>query len=573
MRKAFLLAILVLAAALAQEGSPDVSGIFLVRSDVPLAGMITLVEKDLTGASGAVAADYMNFLDFPPYMAIGAAASEDLAYSSGVYVASDLSSKGATILYGLRFEAITSKDVSVGTRAFGSDADVVYKLAKSFAKGVRDAGLKCIAVMGSGRPFGQIVESGVDGVIVKDSADIKTLRLAGFKGPIISPLITGDINKGVRDAMLSGYDMIQLRSSDVEMARSAAEAMLVDTGFDLAAALERAGTLMGKGTALSRADSGTPQRLASNAASLVRGNRIPLPTGSNISVITDNDGMISEIKRLRGDVFFYGYDSYESKDYTVLCIEGDRGRLLIPELGSELGDRLIVLSLGFPMDVFYYPEITNYVTVYGNDSHSLRAASEALFGSNPPKGHFPLRAPRTQIMKIDYATEGKTGREVVSGSSAEAIQFNADYSIEKRMARVGVQPGSSGMLVANSTIGATFASPVKDEALNVQFDFRGGMKGIIDNNMTSGSFEVLAGITDLTTGKTYGGQIFYSSATKMDVNQSFSVTVNATLTAGHRYFAYIEARARQDATLLITGKIDFWSGDCGVWYDDITLWV
>jgi hypothetical protein len=573
MRKEFLLAILVMSAAIAQEGSPDVSGIFLVRSDGPLAGMITLVEKDLTGASGAVAADYMNFLDFPPYMAIGATASEDIAYSSGVYVASNLSSKGATILYGLRFEAITSKDVSIGTRAFGSDADMVYKLAKSFAKGVRDAGLKCIAIMGSGKPFGQIVESGVDGVVVKDSADIKTLRLAGFKGPIISPLITGDINKGVRDAMRSGYDMIQLRSSDVEMAKSAVEAMIADTGFDLATALERAGTLRGKGTALSGADSGTPQRLASNAVSLVRGNRIPLAAGSNISVITDNDGMISEIGRLRGDVSFYGYDSYETKDYTVLCIEGDKGRLLIPELGSELGDRLIVLSLGFPMDVFYYPEITNYVTVYGNDSHSLRAAAGALFGSIQPKGYFPLRAPRTEIMRIGYATEGRTGREVVSGSSADAILFNADYSAERRMVRVGVQPGSSGALFGSSVVGAKFASPVKNESLNVQFDFRGGMRGVIDNNMTSGSFEVLAGITDLTTDKTYGGQIFYSGATKMDVNQSFSVTVNATLTAGHQYFAYIEARARQDATLLITGKIDFWSGDYGVWYDDITIWV
>jgi len=225
------------------------------------------------------------------------------------------------------------------------------------------------------------------------------------------------------------------------------------------------------------------------------------------------------------------------------------------------------------MDVFYYPEITNYVTVYGNDSYSLRAATEALFGSSPPKGYFPLRAPRTQIMRIDYATEGKTSREAISGSSADAILFNADYSVEKRMARVGVQPGSSGTLFGSSAVGAVFASPVKNDTLNVQFDFRGGMKGIIDNNMTSGSFEVLAGITDLTTNETYGGQIFYSSATKMDFNQSFSVTVNATLTAGHRYFAYIEARARQDATRLITGKIDFWNGDCGVWYDDITLWV
>ena len=67
--------------------------------------------------------------------------------------------------------------------------------------------------------------------------------------------------------------------------------------------------------------------------------------------------------------------------------------------------------------------------------------------------------------------------------------------------------------------------------------------------------------------------MIYRNATMEEMNQSFIATANAILTQGHRYLAYIEARAKQDATLMITGKIDLWNNDYGVWYDRIVIWA
>lgn len=577
MRKVFFAALLLITVSFAQESTINsesaIEKILFVRSDVPLkTSGINLVEKNLTEASGAVAADYMNFLDFPSYLAIGATNSESLAYSGGLYVASELSALNVTLLYGLRFDNITSKDTTIGARAFGSDSALVCRLARSFAKGVRDGGLRCIGIASNMTEEKVGCVLGIDGLVMDDKNAIKPLRDAGFEGAIITPLITENVEQSVKDAVLSGYDMVQIRSTGVEEAKAGIKSA-VDGGADIQSAVGRAAALSEKLPVNAKADSDTPARVARSAISLVMGDKVPIPQDKTAGVITDNEKLMSEIKKLREDVSFYGYDTYELKDYMVLCIEGDKGRMLIPQLTSELGDRLIILSLGFPMDVFYYPEIKNYVTTYGNDSCSLRTAAETLFGSNVPVGRFPLRAPRTKIMDIDYATEGKKELKALEGSSSDALLFNAGYYPEKRMVKVGLSPGFAGLFFANSTVGASFPSPMKSGSAKVQVEFNVGMRGMIDNALTSGSFEVIAGIRDLTTGESYGTQVIYRNATKEEIAQNLTATVNATLTQGHRYFAYIEARAKQDATLLITGKIDFWGDDYGVWYDKITVWV
>jgi len=568
MKSSYLIVLLLITASIsiAQESDPE--RILLVRSDTPFkTSGINLIEKDLEGASGAIAADYMNFLDFPSYMAIGATNSEELAYNAGLYVASQLSSLGVTALYGLRFDNVTSKDVSIGTRAFGSDITLVCRMAKSFSRGIKDGGLRCIGIISSATDenIKCAVESGVDALVLRDKEAVKKVRDAGFEGALITSLISENVDERVREALLSGYDMVQVRSSDVEAAKA------VIRGLDISSSLDRVDALLEKTDVKSSVDSDTPMEVARRAVSLVIGNRVKIPENASVGVITDNSRFISEVEALRGNVSFYGYDSYEAKDYLVLCIEGEKGRMLIPELASE--DGLIILSLGFPMDVFYYAEIKNYLTVYGNDSYSLKAAAETIFGSNLPAGTFPLRAPRTKIMEINYATEGKKELKAIEGSSEGALLFNADYSLERRMAKVALQPGSAGIFVANATVGAVFPSPVQEGSVNVQVEFNGGIRGLIDNSLTTGSFEVIAGIKDLTTNESYGAQVLFRNATKEELNQSFTATVNGTLTQGHSYFAYIEIRAKQDATVIITGKIDLWSDDYGVWYDSITIWV
>lgn len=575
MNKAFLVALLMITVSFAQESATDPKALFLIRCDTPIETTgIALVEKNLAEASGTIAADYMNFIDFPSYLAIGAAGSEDLAYSSGLYVASQLASKGVRVLYGLRFDSITSKDTSIGVRGFGSDDDLVCRLAKSFARGVRDGGLRCIGILTNATEerVKCAVESGVDGLVLKDAGAIDTIRASGFNGAVITPLISEGVEQGVRDALMAGYDMVQIRSADIESATSGANRALGD-GANIQRALERANAVRGEITAKAKADDGTPIRVARRAVSLVVGGGAPVPQNASVGIITDNEKLVSEIRTLRENVSFYSYDSYETKDVLVLCVEGDRGRTLIPELAADMGKKLIVLSLGFPMDVFYYPEIRNYITTYGNDSSSLRAAAETLFGSNTPTGSFPLKAPRTKITDINYATEGKKDLKALEGSSDGAILFNADYYTEKRMVRVGLHPGSAAVLTANATVGASFPSPVKNGSLTMQVEFSGGIRGTIDNALTSGSFEVIAGVIDLTTNETYGTQVLYRNMTKEVINQSYTATLNVTFAQGHRYLAYIETRAKQDATLLLTGKIDFWTNDYGVWYDRITIWV
>jgi hypothetical protein len=123
------------------------------------------------------------------------------------------------------------------------------------------------------------------------------------------------------------------------------------------------------------------------------------------------------------------------------------------------------------MDFFYYPEIKNYVTVYGNDSSSIKAAVETLFDSNAPEGSFPLRAPRTRIMSINYATEGKKELKAMESSSDGAPLFNTDYSVEKKMAKAGLNPGSACVLIANATVGASFLSPVKNGSPGARVEF------------------------------------------------------------------------------------------------------
>ncbi len=571
MKRAYFIVLLLIAASIsiAQESDPE--RILLVRSDTPFkTSGINLVEKDLEGASGAIAADYMNFLDFPSYMAIGATNSEELAYSAGLYVASQLSALGVTALYGLRFDNITSRDVSIGTRAFGSEIDLVCRMAKSFSMGIKDGGLRCIGIISNATDenIKCAVDSGVDALVLRDKEAVKKVRDAGFKGALITSLISENVDERVREALLSGYDLVQVRSSDVERTKTVIRGL----DIDIKSSLDRVDALLKKIAVKSDSDSDTPIKVARRAVSMVIGNRVRIPENASVGVITDNSKFIAEVKALRENVSFYGYDSYEAKDYLVLCIEGEKGRMLIPELAS--GDKIIILSLGFPMDVFYYAELKNYLTVYGNDSSSLKAAAETIFGSNLPVGTFPLRAPRTKIMNINYATEGKKELKAIEGSSGGALLFNADYSLEKRMAKVGLHPSSAGIFVANATVGAAFSSPVQGGgSLNVQVEFNGNIRGVIDDSLTTGSFEVVAGIKDLTTNESYGTQVLFKNATKEEIDQSFTATVNATLTQGHRYFAYIEVRARQDASVIITGKIDLWSDDYGVWYDSIVIWV
>ena len=52
--------------------------------------------------------------------------------------------------------------------------------------------------------------------------------------------------------------------------------------------------------------------------------------------------------------------------------------------------QLVVIAVGTPYDVLYFPEVTTYIVVYGISPPTVRAISELLAGKLVPVGHLPV---------------------------------------------------------------------------------------------------------------------------------------------------------------------------------------
>ena len=78
----------------------------------------------------------------PSMMALGAVGDERLAFRSGEAIAHDLKRAGVTIDFAPVLDlAVDSRNTVIGTRAFGSDPELVSRLGLAFARGLRSGGI------------------------------------------------------------------------------------------------------------------------------------------------------------------------------------------------------------------------------------------------------------------------------------------------------------------------------------------------------------------------------------------------------------------------------------------------
>jgi hypothetical protein len=185
---------------------------------------------------------------------------------------------------------------------------------------------------------------------------------------------------------------------------------------------------------------------------------------------------------------------------------------------------------------------------------------------------FELPQPKREIMRINYANTGESNKSANGSAGAGALLFNAEYSTEMRKARIGLHPTSQGSLNARARVGVNFTSPITRGSSDTTIEIRGGIKGSMDNTLTNGYVEIVVVIKDLTANESHGKQIFFRDATKEKIDMPFNVTIDFLSIEKHEYFAYLEIRGLQDATSVITGKIDFCGKDYGVWYDEMIIW-
>jgi len=179
---------------------------------------------------------------------------------------------------------------------------------------------------------------------------------------------------------------------------------------------------------------------------------------------------------------------------------------------------------------------------------------------------------KKEIMRINYANIGESNKSATDSAGPRAHLFEANYSTEMRKAGIGLHPSSTGSLSARARVGVNFTSPITGESSNATMGIMGRIKGSIDNALTDGSVEIVAIVKDSTTNECWSKQLFYRDATKENIDMPFNATINFLLKEDHEYITYVEIKGYQDSAF-ITGKIDFFSRDYGVGYDEMIVWA
>jgi beta-N-acetylhexosaminidase len=571
-----------------------------------------------------LAVDHTN-LDFPTNMALGAINSENLTYEVAKSIGNELRETGINMDFAPCIDITTKLNNPVGAESFGSDGDMVGNLSNAFINGLRDANVIQAAkhYIGYGsiekdhrvlrgtveeQPLLKVIENNVSAIvsgnlivpeidpkypITISQRGIDHLRGLGFDGVVISNCLNELRYESLEEpailAINAGNDMIQIEKGIEEVIdtivknvkNGAIKEERIDEAVNRIMDLKKeyAEDLVHEDKGIEQVN---PVDIARKSITLINNKILPIEKDSSIDLITENENFEDHLKKYTENIKIFDYETkeFEESDYIILCTEGEKGRELIARLDKS---KLIVVALGAPEDIFYFPEIENYLAGYGANNATLKALAETIFGKNEAKGKLPIilsypesysEREKVEILTINYVSGGKVDKEATGSAEKDPKMFYAEYSTETRKIRVGLHPSSAGCLNATVLIGANFTSPVIEGSVNVTIDIYGGIKGYIENSLTEGNVEIIAAVKDITTNETTGEQIFYfGAADGKEIDMPFKTSIKFVLKENHRYFAYIEIRAHQNSNAFITGKIDFWSRDYGVWYDKMMVWI
>jgi len=571
-----------------------------------------------------LAVDHTN-LDFPTNMALGAINSENLTYEVAKSIGNELREAGINMDFAPCIDITTKLNNPAGTESFGSDGDMVGNLSNAFINGLRDANVIQAAkhYIGYGsiekdqrvlrgtveeQPLLKVIENNVSAIvsgnlivpeidpkypITISQRGIAHLRGLGFDGVVISDCLNELRYESLEEpailAINAGNDMIQIEKGIEEVIdtiiknvkNGAIKEERIDEAVNRIMDLKKeyAEDLVPENKGIEQVN---PVDIARKSITLINNKFLPIEKDSSIDLITENENFEDHLKEYTENIKIFDYETkeFEESDYIILCTEGEKGRELIERLDKS---KLIVVALGAPEDIFYFPEIENYLAGYGANNATLKALAETIFGKNEAKGKLPIilsypksypEREKVEILTINYVSGGKVDKEATGSAEKDPKMFYAEYSTETRKIRVGLHPSSAGYLNATVSIGANFTSPVIEGSVNVTIDIYGGIKGYIENSLTEGNVEIIVAVKDITTNETTGEQIFYSGAADgKEIDMPFKTSIKFVLEENHRYFAYIEIRAHQNSNAFITGKIDFWSRDYGVWYDKMVVWI
>lgn len=258
-------------------------------------------------------------------------------------------------------------------------------------------------------------ELGFEGVVFTDSMAMKAVADRWSRGA------------AAVEALRAGCDLI-LACGPLEAQWEAIEAVRAAVG---GGALDAAATRAGA-TRIARAKTryveagtnhssggavGTPehrriaQEIADRAVTLVRAHpgRIPLPPGRTVVAQAGTKGgptgerltvsLGEELRALGADVAITpSVDEVLRGSWTCvvvasLSLRTYDGVEAVRALHRAFGEKLVVVGVGTPYELLRFPEVQTYLTTYGPDPASLRAAAKVLAGTLAPSGRLPVALP------------------------------------------------------------------------------------------------------------------------------------------------------------------------------------
>jgi hypothetical protein len=203
------------------------------------------------------------------------------------------------------------------------------------------------------------------------------------------------------------------------------------------------------------------------------------------------------------------------------------------------------------------------------------SASEGGIGINTAKeramGWDRDAVGKEELLRINFSNFAQANKSATGDAGRAPLLFTADCSKEAKRVKIALHPSAPGSLKAEARVGVDFIS--NQNADNAFLEIRGGLKGKIENTLTGGWVEFSTIIEDADSGNTWSKRVYFAEAERTEVDMKFNATINFSMIEGHRYRAYIKLEGFQDSAGPITGKLDFGSGTCGAWYDEMVIFA
>jgi beta-N-acetylhexosaminidase len=251
-------------------------------------------------------------------------------------------------------------------------------------------------------------ELGFEGVVFTDSMDMKAISGRWGRGPA-----------AVR-ALGAGADMIMACGpAAAQWEALQAVRTAVEDGTLEAAALRRSGGRIAATKARYAAAARAPvfdktahgaaaQEIADRAVTLVRDETGAIPLrGPRTAVLhVGSDAWVTATARLgeelaalmpgvrvAGSVRDVSGRSWDTVVVVSLSWRSYEGVATITRLHGEFGGKLVVVGAGNPYELARFPQVQAYLTAYGPDPASMRAAAKVLSGHLQPQGRLPVDIP------------------------------------------------------------------------------------------------------------------------------------------------------------------------------------